>query len=176
MKNSGQQLILWTKKGRAIWQISWIESRHTTGANNVHDTVPYDIHQRWKQCSTGVRAPSERPVLPRHVGRARAEVKAPRQPLRRRVCGPWLHRPPDDERGSRGQPESNFLTWKSVRRAPSVVSYNWAELVPEAANLLREHGHPEMASILDNITEGCRKVIHSRDSFSAKVPSTGLHP
>lgn len=39
-----------------------------------------------------------------------------------------------------------------------MTSCNRAALVPEAANVLREQGHPEMASILDNTTEGARKV------------------
>lgn len=39
-----------------------------------------------------------------------------------------------------------------------MTSSDRAALVPEAANVLREQGHPEMASILDNTTEGARKV------------------
>lgn len=39
-----------------------------------------------------------------------------------------------------------------------MTSCNRAALVPEAANVLREQGHPEMANILDNTTEGARKV------------------
>lgn len=39
-----------------------------------------------------------------------------------------------------------------------MTSCNRAALVPDAANVLREQGHPEMASILDNTTEGARKV------------------
>lgn len=39
-----------------------------------------------------------------------------------------------------------------------MTSFNRAALVPEAANVLRDQGHPEMANILDNTTEGARKV------------------
>lgn len=39
-----------------------------------------------------------------------------------------------------------------------VSSLDRAELVPEAARVLREQGQHEMANILDNTTEGARKV------------------
>lgn len=39
-----------------------------------------------------------------------------------------------------------------------MTSPDRAALVPQAANVLREQGHPEMAIILDNTTEGARKV------------------
>lgn len=39
-----------------------------------------------------------------------------------------------------------------------MTSSDRAALVPQAANVLREQGHPEMAIILDNTTEGARKV------------------
>lgn len=38
------------------------------------------------------------------------------------------------------------------------TSIDRAELVPEAARVLREQGHPDMAVILENTTEGARKV------------------
>ena len=38
------------------------------------------------------------------------------------------------------------------------TSIDRAELVPEAARVLREGGHVDMATILENTTEGARKV------------------
>ena len=39
-----------------------------------------------------------------------------------------------------------------------ITSCHRADLVPEAARVLREQGQADMASILDNTTEGARKV------------------
>lgn len=39
-----------------------------------------------------------------------------------------------------------------------LTSLDRADLVPEAARMLREQGQPDMASVLENTTDGARKV------------------
>lgn len=54
-----------------------------------------------------------------------------------------------------------------------MTSMDRADLVPEAARVLRDQGHPDMASILDNTTDGARKVRGCVGSVRGPVSRRG---
>ncbi|CAM9325908.1 unnamed protein product, partial [Hapterophycus canaliculatus] len=147
------------------------------------NTVPINTREGWKQYR-GTRTFPEtkiavacRPGPNRGHGAVAAAAAAAAAAASDVDPGYTNH--PEDERANRGPPKSAlwpgkiynvlYQVWNAHAEQKKIstgdgymTSSDRAALVPEAANVLREQGHPEMASTLDNTTEGARKVIHSR--------------
>ncbi|CAN0044118.1 unnamed protein product, partial [Ectocarpus sp. 6 AP-2014] len=169
------------------------------------NTVPLSTREGWKQYR-GTRtfpesriAASCRPGPTRGLGAAAAVAAAAAAASE---VDPGYTNHPDDEKGNRGPTKSAlwpgkvynvlYQVWNAQAEQKKIssgdgymTSSDRAALVPQAANVLREQGHPEMAIILDNTTDGARKVIHSRvlakylknrEIFSAKLRNIGLDP
>ncbi|CAM9102859.1 unnamed protein product, partial [Choristocarpus tenellus] len=79
---------------------------------------------------------------------------------------------------------NNYVESKRQSTGDShMTSTERAELVPEAARVLREQGHIAMAEVLEGTSEGARKVVHNRmvskylkprETFIAKLRQMGL--
>ncbi|CAB1120207.1 unnamed protein product [Ectocarpus sp. CCAP 1310/34] len=166
------------------------------------NTVPLSTREGWKQYRGTRTFPESRIAASCRPGPTRGHGAAAAAAAAASEVDPGHTNHPDDEKGNRGPTNSAlwpgkvynvlYQVWNAQAEQKKIssgdgymTSSDRAALVPQAANVLRDQGHPEMATILDNTTEGARKVIRSRvlakylknrEVFSAKLRNIGLDP